>query len=102
METLLSVRGGYCFTDNRVLDAGGEHSAELLQRLDTDLRLAERERSARACIAHPPRNFSGNPGTGLKVEDVLSTTATALDDPEPLSMKRMPWIRDGYQLRSVC
>ena len=86
----------------RVLDVGGERGTELVQRRYTNPRLAGRERGARAGIAHPPGDLPRNAGTSLKVENFLATTAAALDDPELLSMKRMPRVGDSRQLRSVC
>jgi len=102
METLLSVRGGHCSADLRVRDVGGEHHAEFVQRLDADLRLADRECGTRTGIAHPSRDLPRDPGTSLKIEDLLAPTLAALDDPELLSVKRMPGICNRHQLRSVC
>ena len=80
---------------------GVEHDAEFVQRLHSDPRRAHRQRGARARIAHPLRDLPRDAGTSLKVEDLPATTAATLDDPEPLSMERMPGILDGRQLRSV-
>ena len=79
-----------------------EHGSKLSQGRDRDPRAADGNRRAYRGIAHPCRDLTRQTRPDFDVKDLLVTTPLAAIDAKPLTMVRMPGIRDHSKLRSVC